>query len=246
MPAQPPDPTLIADLNALHREATAEQILAAADSRWMPRLAMACSLGLEDVLLVDLVAQLGLRPRIFLLDTGRLDQETYDTLAALRARYGLPIEVWFPRAEAVQALLTAKGPNSFYESLANRLECCRIRKVEPLSRALRGADAWITGMRRGQSSARAGVEPFEWDAANGLVKVNPLARWTLDQAWAHVRRRGVPYNRLHDLGYPSIGCAPCTRPVQQGEDPRAGRWWWELDGRKECGLHARIIKEAQP
>ena len=237
---------LARELDRRYQGAPAEAILEAALGAFHPRLAFACSLGLEDVALLDLIAAREPRPRIFFLDTGRLNQETYDTLAALRARYGLPIEVWFPRAEAVQALLTAKGPNSFYESLANRLECCRIRKVEPLSRALRGADAWITGMRRGQSSARAGVEPFEWDAANGLVKVNPLARWTLDQAWAHVRRRGVPYNRLHDLGYPSIGCAPCTRPVQQGEDPRAGRWWWELDGRKECGLHARIIKEAQP
>jgi len=244
----PIDPAALATLNARHRSAPAGRILATAVSRFHPRLACACSLGLEDVVLVDLVSRLEPRPRLFFLDTGRLPQESYDTLAALRARYGLVIEAYFPEARAVEALLAAKGPNSFYESLENRLECCRIRKVEPLARALRGADAWITGLRRGQGPARAGLEPFEADPANGgLVKVNPLVHWTLEEVWAHVRRFDVPYNPLHDQGYPSIGCAPCTRAVQPGEPLRAGRWWWEGEvGRRECGLHRPAGTEATP
>jgi phosphoadenosine phosphosulfate reductase len=232
-----PSARLAEDLGRRHAGVPAEAVLDAALAAFHPRLAFACSLGLEDVALLDLIWRREPRPRVFFLDTGRLNQETYDTLAALRARYGLAVEVYCPRAEAVQALLAAKGPNSFRDSLENRRECCRIRKVEPLGRALAGAAAWITGLRREQSSARGGLAPFQWDEANGLVKVNPLASWSLDQVWAYVRARGVPYNPLHDLGYPSIGCAPCTRAVRPGEDVRAGRWWWEQPEHKECGLH---------
>ena len=241
---QPPSAALAEALAAQFRHGSAEEILDGALRAFHPRLAFACSLGLEDVVLLDLLSRREPKPRIFTLDTGRLGQETYDTLAALRARYGLAIEVYFPRTEAVEALLAAKGPNSFYESLENRKECCRIRKVEPLGRALAGVAAWITGLRREQSFQRGGLEPFEWDPANGgLVKVNPLVHWSLDRIWAYVRARQVPYNPLNDQGYPSIGCAPCTRAVQPGEDERSGRWWWEQPEHKECGLHGQPRKE---
>lgn len=234
-------------LDRRYADAAAEEILAAALAAFHPHLAFACSLGLEDVVLLDLIGRGDPKPRIFTLDTGRLDQETYDTLAALKARYGLPIEIYFPQTEAVQSLLAAKGPNAFYESLENRKQCCHIRKVEPLGRALAGATAWITGLRREQSSTRSAIGPFQWDPANGgLVKINPLAGWSLDQVWAYVRAHDVPYNPLHDQGYPSIGCAPCTRAVQPGEDVRSGRWWWEQPEHKECGLHNQSRNKAVP
>ena len=235
------------ELNQLCLDAPAERILDTALRAFHPRIAFACSLGLEDVVLLDLIWRRECRPRIFVLDTGRLPQETYDTLAAVRARYGLPIEAYFPDTAAVQALLAAKGPNSFYASLENRLECCRIRKVEPLGRALAGAAAWITGLRRDQGATRGGLDPFQWDADHGgMVKVNPLVHWSLEQVWDYVRVHDVPCNPLHARGYPSIGCAPCTRAVQPGEDPRSGRWWWERPEHKECGLHPQSPAKADP
>jgi phosphoadenosine phosphosulfate reductase len=203
-----------------------------------PEAAMGCSLGLEDVALVHMASQLPRPPRIFVLDTGRLPPQTYDVLAALRARYGLPIEIYFPAYQTVEAYVNQFGPNAFRESLELRKACCRMRKVEPLARALRGATAWITGLRRAQGPTRAAMSAFETDGDHGgIVKVNPLLDWSLDDAWAFVRTHGLPYNPLHDAGYPSIGCAPCTRAVAPGEDERAGRWWWERAEHKECGLH---------
>jgi phosphoadenosine phosphosulfate reductase len=241
MAAPESSPALAADLERRYGAAGAGTILDAALDAFHPRLACACSLGLEDVALLDLIARRERRPRVFVLDTGRLPQATFDTLAAVRSRYGLPIEVYFPRAEAVGALVAAKGPNSFYESLENRRECCRIRKVEPLARALAGAAAWITGLRREQGGTRGGVRAFQWDPDHGgLVQVNPLAAWTLGQVWDYVRDRNVPYNALHDQGYPSVGCAPCTRAVGPDEPERAGRWWWEEAGPRECGLHPAL------
>lgn len=212
-------------------------ILAAVVERW-PAAAMACSLGWEDVALVHMASQLVRAPRIFLLDTGRLNPETYELLEALRQRCGLPIEVYFPRAEAVEAYVNAYGPNAFRESLELRRACCRIRKVEPLGRALRGADAWITGLRRAQGPTRSDLRLAEPDPDHGgIPKINPLLAWSLEQARVYVRAHNLPYNPLHDQGYPSIGCAPCTRAVAPGEDERAGRWWWERPEHKECGLH---------
>jgi phosphoadenosine phosphosulfate reductase len=232
------DPDLEA-LNLRLAGAPPAAILATAMELFAPALTFACSLGLEDLVLLDLVAAMAPRPEVFTLDTGRLPEATYATLAAVRARYDLPIRVFFPQTEAVQALLSAKGPNSFYESLENRLECCRIRKVEPLGRALAGKAAWITGLRQQQSPGRRGLAVFEPDPGNGLVKVNPLAEWSLDQVWAYVHAHQLPFNPLQAEGYPTLGCAPCTRAIRPGEDPRAGRWWWERDGAKECGLHRR-------
>ena len=205
-----------------------------------PEAALACSLGLEDVVLVHLASALPRPPRVFVLDTGRLPEQSYDVLDALRLRYPLRFQVFFPQAEAVEAFVNAHGPNAFLDSVERRQECCRIRKVEPLARALAGAPAWITGLRRAQGPTRSGLERFEADPEHGgIVKVNPLLDWTLEDCRAFVKAQRIPYNALHDQGYPSIGCAPCTRAVAPGEDERAGRWWWENPEHKECGLHRR-------
>jgi phosphoadenosine phosphosulfate reductase len=177
--------------------------------------------------------------RVFTLDTGRLNQETYDCMAAVRERYGVQIEVFFPEAGAVQKLVRENGVNLFYDSVEQRKSCCLVRKVEPLNRALKNLDAWMTGLRREQAISRADVRKIELDRDHGdIVKINPLADWSHDEVWGYIRKHDVPYNRLHKQGFPSIGCAPCTRAVKPGEDLRAGRWWWENSNSKECGLHA--------
>ncbi len=177
---------------------------------------------------------------IFTLDTGRLPEETYEVMDRIRQRYGVRITSYFPDKAAVEKLEREKGFYSFRESVENRKECCGIRKVEPLNRALAGLDAWITGLRRDQAVTRTDLPKVELDAAHrNIVKVNPIAEWTTEQVWAHIRAKNVPYNKLHDKNYPSIGCAPCTRAVKPGEDIRAGRWWWESPEHKECGLHVK-------
>lgn len=202
------------------------------------KVALATSLGAEDQVLTDMLCRLTKRPRIFTLDTGRLPQETYDTIDAVNLRYNIRIEMMFPDTTDVEALTTEHGPNSFSQSITARENCCYVRKVLPLRRRLSGLDAWITGLRREQSSSRAAIERIAWDEPNGRIKICPLADWTSEQVWQYIRDNNVPYNPLHDKGYVSIGCACCSRPVKPGEDPRAGRWWWEtLDQPKECGLH---------
>jgi thioredoxin-dependent adenylylsulfate APS reductase len=177
---------------------------------------------------------------VFTIDTGRLPQETYNVMDHVREKYGIPIEVYFPRAEDVEEMVRKHGLNLFYKSVELRILCCHVRKVEPLKRALSGLDAWITGLRREQAPTRAVIKKVEVDHVNGgIIKINPLADWTSQQVWEYIREKGVPYNALYDHGYLSIGCAPCTRPIKQGEDPRSGRWWWEK-GIKECGLHWRF------
>jgi len=202
------------------------------------RLALASSFGPEDAVLVDLLASLDPRPRVFTLDTGRLPQETYDLMDQVRRRYGIEIEVFFPDAERVEEMTRTKGLNLFYDSVENRRECCHVRKVEPLGRALATLDGWVTGLRRDQSAVRAHVAKAEPDPGReGLWKIAPLADWTSDAVWSYIREHDLPYNALHDQGYPSIGCAPCTRAIEPGEDERAGRWWWEQEGSRECGIH---------
>ncbi len=201
---------------------------------------LACSFSVEDMVIIDMASKAGLSIGIFALDTGRLNEETYEVADALAERYRLKVEWFFPRQEAVEELLRSKGPYSFRESLENRHECCHIRKVEPLGRALKGLAGWITGLRREQSVTRTDLAPIEIDTANGgILKINPLLEWTTEQVWEYANQHRVPTNRLHAQGYPSIGCAPCTRPVAPGEHPRAGRWWWENPEQKECGLHRR-------
>ena len=209
-----------------------------------PDAALACSLGLEDVLLVHLASQLAKPPRIFVLDTGRLFPESYDVLDALRRRYRLPVQVCSPDAAALEAWVGAHGINGFRDSLELRQACCRIRKVEPLARALAGAAAWICGLRSAQGPTRSGLALFEPDA--GRVKVSPLLHWSLAQVTAFVAEHRIPHNPLHHQGFPSIGCAPCTRAVAAGEDERAGRWWWERPDHKECGLHRTPRPGDQP
>ena len=228
------------ELAAFNRELEgrpAEEIIRWAADTFAPEIKLASSFGAEDVVLIEMVARLSLPIKVFTLDTGRLNDETYEVTERIRTRYSIGIETMFPDREAVERLLREKGFYSFRESVENRRECCGIRKVEPLRRALAGMRAWVTGLRKDQAVTRTDTEIVEWDEGNGLVKVNPLAEWTNEQVWEYIRARNVPYNVLHDRGYPSIGCAPCTRAINPGEDIRAGRWWWENPENKECGLH---------
>jgi phosphoadenosine phosphosulfate reductase len=197
----------------------------------------ASSLAVEDMVLTDLILKAGLPIGIFSLDTGRLHTDTLAVLDAVKAKYGYEVAVFRPDATAVEAYVSQKGLNAFYDGVEQRRECCHIRKVEPLGRALAGKRAWITGQRRAQSATRATLAVQEEDAAHGMAKFNPLADWSEQDVWDYIRANGVPYNALHDRGYPSIGCEPCTRAIQPGEDVRAGRWWWENPESKECGLH---------
>jgi phosphoadenosine phosphosulfate reductase len=206
-----------------------------------PSLALASSFSIEDAAIVDMLMKIRQDARVFALDTGRLNPETYECAEQLRRRYKVRIEWFFPKHEAVETLERTKGLFSFKQSVENRKECCGIRKVEPLGRALSGMKAWITGMRREQSVTRTELQVVEIDHAHGgIVKINPLAAWTLEDVWKYTRENRMPYNPLYDVGYASIGCAPCTRAIQPGEDQRAGRWWWELPDHKECGLHLNM------
>ncbi|MDX9700024.1 MAG: phosphoadenylyl-sulfate reductase [Rhodocyclaceae bacterium] len=202
-------------------------------------LAFANSFGAEDMVLTELILTHRLPIEIFSLDTGRLPAETYTLIGEVEQRYDTKLKVYFPDATAVENFVRSHGINAFYDSVELRKACCGVRKMEPLARALAGKKAWITGLRAGQSVTRTGVALREFDQANGLEKLNPLADWSEAEVWAYIRIHELPYNALHDQFYPSIGCAPCTRAIALGEDVRAGRWWWEDPASKECGLHVR-------
>jgi phosphoadenosine phosphosulfate reductase len=218
---------------------TTAEIITWALERFSPRIGLACSFQAEESVLIDLMHRVrGTDFRLFTLDTGRLNQETYDCMDAIRERYGVQIEVFFPEATGVEKMVRENGLNLFYNSVELRKLCCGVRKVEPLNRALKDLDAWVTGLRREQAVTRVDVRKVELDKEHGnIVKINPLVDWSYDDVWDYIRKNNVPYNRLHKQGYPSIGCAPCTRAVRAGEGPRAGRWWWENPDTKECGLH---------
>lgn len=203
------------------------------------QVAFSSSLGYEDQVITDMILANGIDIRIFTLDTGRMFPESYTTLQKTNNRYDTKLEVYFPQSAGVEKLLTEKGPLSFYESVENRKECCFIRKVEPLNRALKGVKVWVTGIRAEQSNNRTGMQAIEWDGGHELFKYNPLLAWSFGEVKQYVKAHNVPYNPLHDKGFVSIGCAPCTRAILEGEDFRAGRWWWEDESKKECGLHAR-------
>jgi phosphoadenosine phosphosulfate reductase len=203
------------------------------------KVVYASSLGAESVVLTDLLWTRVPGVDIVTIDTGRLPDETLALIATLEARYNRRIKVFFPQAAAVEQYVRLNGINGFYESLAQRQDCCGIRKVEPFNRAVAGYKAWITGVRREQSETRAGNQPLQLDVRNGMQKVSPLLDWTEAEIWEYTRVKQLPYNPLHDRGYPSIGCAPCTRAIQPGEDHRAGRWWWENAATRECGLQPR-------
>ena len=216
------------------------EMLTWAIEKFHPRLALSCSFGdPEGMVLLDMMHGIEPSSRIFVLDTGRMHQETYDLIDRVRDRYGKQVEAVLPDGAAVQSMVREHGMNLFYESLEKRQLCCRLRKVEPSARFLADLDAYVTGLRRGHGPTRSDTGKVEIDRTNGgIFKVNPLVDWTYDAVWHYVRSHDVPVNRLHKEGYPSVGCAPCTRAIQAGEDPRAGRWWWESPETKECGLHA--------
>lgn len=216
-----------------------EEALAILAAEFPGQVVFSTSLGYEDQVISHFIFANHLPVNVFTLDTGRLFNETYSVLSATLDRYKTPIAVMYPQTESVERLVTGKGPFSFYESMANRKECCYIRKVEPLKRALKGNKIWVTGIRADQSENRQDMPSVEWDDANQIVKFHPILSWTLEDVKACIRRHNIPYNPLHDKGFVSIGCAPCTRAVREGENFRAGRWWWETNDKKECGLHSQ-------
>ena len=217
----------------------AKDILSWAMEKFSPKIAFASSFGAEDVVVIDLMVKIDKNnTRIFTLDTGRLNPETYEVMDIIQKKYQIPIETLFPDHLEVEKMVYENGMNLMYQSVSNRKLCCEIRKVHPLKRILGTLDAWVTGLRRDQTFTRANTKKIEIDVSNNdIVKINPLADWTNDMVWDYIKQNDLPYNKLHDVGYPSIGCAPCTRPILSGDDLRSGRWWWENDLHKECGLH---------
>ncbi|NCB06762.1 MAG: phosphoadenylyl-sulfate reductase [Bacteroidia bacterium] len=221
----------------LRRKSIAEKLQFLAENH-QGKMVFTTSFGYEDQVITDILFRNNFGVEVVTLDTGRLFEETYKVYRSTLEKYGKPIRAFFPPADKVEELLTRKGPFSFYESLENRKECCFIRKVIPLKRALAGNEIWITGLRAAQSENRSDMQEFEWDEGNQILKYNPLLEWSLDQVKEYIKQNHVPYNVLHDRGFVSIGCEPCTRAIKPGEDFRAGRWWWEQNSGKECGLHS--------
>ena len=229
----------IARLNEQLKNAGSAEVLDYFCKQYKDQISFSSSMGAEDQVIIDMIARSGNRVKIFTLDTGRLFPETYDLIDRTRKQYGIGIDVIFPDFGLVEKMVKEKGVNLFYESIENRKLCCHIRKVEPLKRALSGMNAWITGIRKDQTLKRFNTSLVEWDDSYGLIKTNPLFKWTEKMVWEYIRSNNVPYNVLHDKGFPSIGCQPCTRAVGSGDDPRSGRWWWEEQGQRECGLHIK-------
>ena len=228
-----------AEINQLLQGKPAEEVITWFLKDFNGKVALSTSLGAEDQALTYMISQVDKTADVFTLDTGRLFPETYDLIDLTSKKYGISIRVMFPDAARVEAMVNEKGINLFYDSIENRKLCCHILKIEPLKRAFSGLDAWICGLRREQSVTRKDMQLVEWDENNGLIKVNPLIDWTEEQLWSYLKSNFIPYNKLHDAGFPSIGCQPCTRAVMPGEDVRAGRWWWENPETKECGLHKK-------
>ena len=217
----------------------AQALLAEAVKIFGGKIALASSFSIEDQVITHMLLKLSDDVEIFTLDTGRLPQETYDVIDLTRKKYGVTIEMLTPDSAQLTEMLNEHGPNLFYESIDNRRLCCHVRKVAPLKKKLAQLDAWICGLRSDQSVTRGDLKRIDWDSSNELVKILPLADWRLEQTWEYIRTNDIPYNKLHDMNYPSIGCVPCTRAVKDGEDIRAGRWWWEQPEHKECGLHLK-------
>lgn len=213
-------------------------VLKEIEQQYLPAI-LASSFGAEDMVLMDLICKHAPGIEIFTLDTGRLPKETYELMQQLTSHYDKKVQVFYPDTTDIEEFVTTNGPNAFYDSVELRKQCCGIRKVAPLKRALHGKKAWLTGMRRSQSVTRAELPVSEWDEDHGLQKFSPLTDWSNGDVWAYIKANDVPYNKLHDEGYASIGCAPCTRAIAMGEDIRAGRWWWEDPENKECGLHVK-------
>lgn len=231
-----------AEMEALNRQfekCTPEEVLKFFLTKYKGKIALASSMGAEDQVLTNMICEIDKSTRIFTLDTGRLFPETYELIDKSNQFFKIAIEVFFPDAKSVEQMTTTKGVNHFYQSIENRKECCRIRKIDPLKRAFANLDVWICGLRRDQSITRNSSDLVEWDAGNNIIKLNPLIEWNEAQVWNYLKDHLVPYNSLHDHGFPSIGCQPCSRAIKEGEDIRAGRWWWEEPEHKECGLHRK-------
>lgn len=233
------NPERISELNASLEKKTPQEVLAYFLHEFKGRIALSSSLGIEDQVLTHMVCNIDNSARIFTLDTGRLFPETYTLIDNTNKHFGINIEVYFPESGNVENMVRAKGINLFYDSIENRKECCKVRKLEPLKRAFQDLDVWICGLRKDQSITRFYSSLVEWDEVNSLIKINPLINWNEKMVWDYLRIHHIPYNELHDQGFPSIGCQPCTRAVAAGDDIRSGRWWWEAPEHKECGLHKR-------
>jgi phosphoadenosine phosphosulfate reductase len=218
---------------------SAQDVIRFFRERFGDKLGFSSSLSAEDQVITDMISKVDPNIRVFTLDTGRMFPEVYDLISATNSRYKINIEVYFPDPSHVEQMVRQKGINLFYESIENRKFCCHVRKIEPLRRAMQGLEVWISGLRRDQSATRKESGLVEWDNLNGKIKVNPLIDWSEEQVWQYIREQYIPYNPLHDQGYPSIGCQPCTRAIEPGEDIRSGRWWWEHPETRECGLHKR-------
>lgn len=230
--------TIANELNEQLKGKTAQEVVAYFLDNYK-EVALSSSLAAEDQALSDVILKHDKSAKIFTLDTGRLHPETYDVMDATNLKYNIKIDVYFPNEQNVQELYKTQGVNGHYESIEKRKHCCFVRKIEPLKRALKGLDIWFTGLRASQSVTRTEMPLVEYDAVFDVIKVNPLINWSEKDVWNYIKENRVPYNKLHDQGFPSIGCAPCTRAVKDGEDIRAGRWWWENPEHKECGLHKK-------
>ncbi|TJZ63469.1 phosphoadenylyl-sulfate reductase [Sphingobacterium olei] len=228
---------MIAQIKNETEELNAMDVIRYVDQKFKNEVVFSTSFGIEDQVITHMLAEAGSPASIFTLETGRLFPETYYVWNRTLEKYKLPIKAYYPNTQAVESLVSLKGPSSFYESVENRKECCFIRKIEPLQRAIQGYKVWITGIRAEQSANREDMDIVEWDEANQIIKIHPIFHWTLADVESFLKANFIPYNPLHDKGFPSIGCQPCTRAVQKGEDFRAGRWWWEDKSKKECGLH---------
>jgi phosphoadenosine phosphosulfate reductase len=233
------DRKTIEDWNNSFTDKSPEQLLRFFLNHFKGRIALSSSMGPEDQVLTEMATAIDPETSIFTLDTGRLFPETYDLIDRTSKKYKIPIKVYFPEAKEVEEMVASKGINLFFDSIENRKLCCNIRKLKPLARAIEGLDAWITGLRRDQSVTRTHLQVVEWDENNGLLKINPLIDWTEQDVWDYIKQKNIPVSPLHKKGFASIGCQPCTRAIEEGEDVRAGRWWWENPDTKECGLHQK-------
>ena len=228
---------LIEKLNHQFKDCSANKIIQNVIKDFKNEICFASSLGAEDQVITEMIASVDTNTEIFTLDTGRLFQETYDLYDKTISRYKINIRILFPDNKDVEEMVNKYGANLFYKDIEKRKTCCRIRKIEPLKRAIHGKKFWITGLRNEQSDSRINNKLFEYDEINNIIKINPLIHWSEKEVWDYIKEKDIPYNVLHDKGFNSIGCMPCTRAVLPGEDSRAGRWWWENKGHKECGLH---------
>ena len=233
------DKEIIEEWNSELSDSTPHEILGFFLKQFSGKVALSTSLGLEDQVLTKMVASIDSSTKIFTLDTGRLFPETYDLIDRTSKKYGISIDVYFPNTEEIEEMVNTKGINLFYDSIENRKLCCNLRKLVPLARAMNGLEGWITGLRRDQSVTRKEMQLIEWDENNNMLKINPLINWTVNDVMGYIEAKAIPFNSLHDKGFASIGCQPCTRVIEPDEDIRAGRWWWEDPESKECGLHEK-------